>query len=316
MKKWSLIAVALVIVGAVVCLASAANMQFDFGKLDSGNYETNTYAVDERFRSISVDATAEKVSFLPAKDGKCTVVCLEEEHEKHEVGVIDETLTIKRIDKRDPGFHFGLVTRSPEITVYLPERAYSDLRVGTDTGDVNLPAAFSFDRIAISGDTADVSCLASAKNGIEIALSTGEISLADVTAGSVTLQTTSGGIRAESVICEGDLQIRVDTGKVQLRDVRCKTLTSEGSTGEITLDHVVAADTVSITRSTGDVEFRESDAAVILVQTDAGDVTGSLLTEKVFLTETDTGDVEVPKSISGGRCEIRTDTGDIEIEVR
>ena len=64
------------------------------------------------------------------------------------------------------------------------------------------------------------------------------------------------------------------------------------------------------------MEFVASDAEAIFVQTDTGDVTGSLLTEKVFSTRTGTGRVSVPQSVTGGRCEISTDTGDIRIEIR
>lgn len=68
-------------------------------------------------------------------------------------------------------------------------------------------------------------------------------------------------------------------------------------------------------RSTGYVRFDKCGAAELYVETDTGDVTGSLLSDKVFITDTDAGDVDVPKTASGGRCEIRTDTGDIKIEV-
>ena len=68
-------------------------------------------------------------------------------------------------------------------------------------------------------------------------------------------------------------------------------------------------------RSTGDVTFTDADASEITVQTDTGDVSGSLLTEKVFITETDTGKVSVPNTVTGGRCKITTDTGDIRITV-
>ena len=316
MKKWILAAVALVIAGAVICLAAAAAMHFDFGKLDSGKYETNTYEVKEIFRSISVTGSAEKVFFRPAEDGKCRVVCLEEEHLRHEVTVAGGTLTVKSLDSRKLADHLGLYTRSPEITVYLPERVYSELRIATDTGDITIPADFVFDSIAIQGDTSDVTCLASAKNRLEIAISTGDLSLAAVTAGSIDLKTTTGQVRAESVNCEGDVHIRVDTGTVKLQDMTCRNLTSEGTTGDLTLDRVLASDSFSITRGTGDVEFNESDAASVFVRTETGDVSGSLLSEKVFLIETDTGKVEVPKTITGGRCEISTDTGDIRIEVR
>ena len=51
------------------------------------------------------------------------------------------------------------------------------------------------------------------------------------------------------------------------------------------------------------------------VTTSTGEVTGSLRSEKVFITRSDTGRQDVPKSVTGGRCEITTDTGDIEITV-
>lgn len=316
MKKWIITAVAIIMVGAIICFAAAAIMHFDFKKLDNGKYETNTYTVGESFLCISVTASTEKVFFKPVKDGKCTVVCLEEENSRHEVAVTDGTLTIKRIESRKPSFHFGFSVQEPEITVYLPESVYSDLHIETDTGDINIPTGFTFDSITINGDTSDVACYASAINGIKIAITTGDITISAVTAGRMDLKTTTGRISAESVECAGDVYIHVDTGKVKLQDIICQNLTSEGTTGDLTLDHVVVDDAISITRSTGDVKFSESDAASIFVQTDTGDVTGTLLTEKVFLTKTDTGKVEVPKSVTGGRCEISTDTGDIRIEVR
>lgn len=63
------------------------------------------------------------------------------------------------------------------------------------------------------------------------------------------------------------------------------------------------------------MRFDRADASEIFVRTGTGNVTGSLLTDKVFLTQTDTGTVEVPQTITGGRCEIRTDTGDIELKI-
>ncbi len=314
MKKLILIAVVLIILGAVVFAASAAAIHFDFTNLDTGNYETNTYTVKERFRSISIDATTEKIVFRPSENTDCKVVCFEEEHRMHTVAVTDGTLTVTAVDTRKPTDHlFSL--KVPEITVYLPERVYSELRIATDTGDIEIPADFSFDSISIQGDTSDVVCLASAKGGIGIALSTGDITMASIDAGALDLKVTTGKIHADSIACEGDVFIRVGTGKTRLQDVTCRSLTSEGTTGKITLDHVVAADTVRITRGTGDVEFNASDAETVFVKTSTGDVTGSLLSEKVFLTETDTGKVDVPKSIRGGKCEISTDTGDIRITI-
>ncbi len=78
---------------------------------------------------------------------------------------------------------------------------------------------------------------------------------------------------------------------------------------------MIAGEQFSIDRSTGDVRFDRCDAPELLIKTDTGDVRGSLLSEKVFITQTDTGRVNVPKTVTGGTCQITTNTGDIKIEI-
>ena len=72
---------------------------------------------------------------------------------------------------------------------------------------------------------------------------------------------------------------------------------------------------MTLRRSTGDVELNACDAGGLSLKTTTGDVTGTLLSEKVFITDTSTGDVSVPKTTSGGKCEISTTTGDIRIDI-
>ncbi len=91
--------------------------------------------------------------------------------------------------------------------------------------------------------------------------------------------------------------------------------TAESDTGTIFLKNVVAEGRFSIENGTGNVKFEKSDAAQISVKTSTGDVTGTLLSEKVFITETSTGNVRVPKTITGGKCAITTSTGNIEINI-
>ncbi len=87
------------------------------------------------------------------------------------------------------------------------------------------------------------------------------------------------------------------------------------STCEYSLKHVITADRFSIERSTGDVKFEGCDAAELYVKATTGSVSGTLLTDKVFLTDTKTGSVDVPGTVTGGRCEIRTNTGDIKVKI-
>ena len=64
------------------------------------------------------------------------------------------------------------------------------------------------------------------------------------------------------------------------------------------------------------IEEGLSDADSILIKTSTGNVKGTLLSEKVFSAESDTGRVSIPKSYSGGECDISTSTGDIKIEIK
>jgi hypothetical protein len=54
----------------------------------------------------------------------------------------------------------------------------------------------------------------------------------------------------------------------------------------------------------------------IYLKTDTGDVSGFLLSDKIFIAESDTGRISVPKTFTGGKCEVKTDTGNIKITVK
>jgi len=82
------------------------------------------------------------------------------------------------------------------------------------------------------------------------------------------------------------------------------------------MDGVVATQNLTIIRDTGYIVLNGCDGGEINIQTDTGDINGSLLSEKVFIIETDTGSVKVPNTTTGGKCQITTDTGDIHITIK
>ena len=314
--KWIITAIVLLVTGIVICGVSFGVLGFDLGKLSTVTYVTNTYDVTEDFRNISMDGDTEDITFLSSEDGNCRVVCYEEENEPHNVRVVDQTLTIERKNRKGFWVNIGVATESPSITVYLPEKEYKELAIETDTGDVDIPKDFSFESITADLDTGDMSCLASAEGEIRIRTDTGHIILSDVTAAGMLLSSDTGKMEVTNVEISGDLEIQEHTGKVILENVKCRNFISDGDTGSLIMTNVTASGKFDLERNTGDIEFHGCDAETIDVETDTGDVTGTLLTDKVFITETDTGSVDVPKSTDGGRCEISTDTGDIRIEVQ
>ena len=314
--KWIITAIVLLVTGIVICGVSFGVLGFDLGKLSTVTYVTNTYDVSEKFQNISIDGDTENIVFVFSEEGKCRVVCFEEENDLHTVRVEDQTLTIEKKDRKGFWWNVSIATESPSITVYLPEKVYKELSIESDTGDVEIPKEFSFDTIDVNLDTGDMSCLASAEGDIRVRTDTGHITIADVTAAGMLLSSDTGKMELSDVKISGDLEIQEHTGKVVLENVKCRNFTSDGDTGSLVMTNVTASGEFNLERNTGDIEFHGCDAETIYVETDTGDVTGTLLTDKVFITETDTGSVDVPKSVSGGRCEISTDTGDIRIEIQ
>ena len=198
----------------------------------------------------------------------------------------------------------------------MPAGEYGDLGIDSDTGDVQISAEFKFASMDIRESTGKVTNCASVTGTMQIKTSTGDITVEKVSAGAMELAVSTGRIIVRDVSCQGDVTVNVSTGKAGLTNVECRNLISDGGTGDLSLDNVIAAEAFSIERSTGDVDFEGCDAAEITVTTDTGDIRGSLLSDKVFIAETDTGRVDVPHTTTGGKCELTTDTGNIKISIR
>ena len=314
-KTWLTIAFLLTLTGCILFTGVIAALNWDFRNLSTTEYKTNTYAVREAFDSISVRTDTADVVFVLSPDDSCTVECVEEENAKHSVTVENGILTVELMDERTFADHIGIHIGSPRITVYLPEGEYGSLLIRESTGDVEIPEGLAFRQVDIALTTGDVSFKASASGLIRIKTSTGAIRAEGISAGGLDLSVTTGRVTVSQVRCRGDITIGVTTGKAYLTEITCGNLISQGSTGDISLDHVIAAETFSIRRTTGDIRFSGSDAAGIYVETSTGDVTGELLSDKNFITQTGTGDVDVPKTASGGTCDIVTGTGNIRITV-
>ncbi len=319
MKKaaviWMIVATSLVLLGSILFTGVMFMLEWDFLKLSTTKYVTNEYTVAEDFKDIKISGGVEDITFLPAEDEKIKVVCYEEEKGKHKVEVVDGSLVIEKVSTKRWFEHIGINFGSPKITVYLPSGEYGDLYVKLSTGDLSLSPEHSFESVDVTATTGDVRCPSSASGALRIKLSTGDITINNISADSLELTVSTGEINVCQAKIAKDVNVKVSTGKTRLEGLTCRNFTSDGSTGSLTMQDVIATEKYDIERSTGSVTLETCDASEIFIKTDTGDVSGSLLTEKVFITETDTGSIKVPNSISGGRCEITTDTGDINITV-
>ena len=295
-KVWLIAATALLLVGCIIFGGAMAMLKWDFRKLSTVKYETNTYIIDDEFDSISLKTNTADISFLPSDSGECKAVCYEEANRKHSVEVKDGTLNINLTDERKWYEYIGINIGAPEITVYLPKKEYTSLQIKESTGDIQITEDFKFERVDVSTSTGDIKVKNISANNLNLSVSTGKVTVSDVN-------------------CLGDIKVKVSTGKTDLENITCKGFVTTGSTGDIILNNVIASEDFSVKRSTGDVKFEGCDAAEISVKTDTGRVTGTLLSQKIFMASSDTGSINVPKTVNGGKCEIVTNTGDIQIEL-
>ncbi len=276
-KVWLIIAAFLVIIGLVLFSAIMMTYNWDFSKLNTEKYQTSTYEITEQFTDISIQTDTADIDFILSEDGICKVTCFEQENIKYSVAVENDTLTVSSSDEREWYDYINITSNTSKITIYLPKAQYDTLFIEESTGD-----------ICIENISA---------NSLDISLSTGDVIVSNTAFAN-------------------DIKIDLSTGDVRLTDITCNNIVSNGSTGDIYLKNIIAAQGLTAARDTGNIRLDGVDAEELVLETSTGDITGSLLTPKIFVTETSTGDISVPQSVSGGKCEITTSTGDIDISIQ
>ena len=273
-KLGLILSLSFLLAAIILFVGGMSMLDWDFGKLSTNPPVTNTYLFDEPVRDISVIADTADIKIAPSSDGKIQVVCQEREHVRYAVSVDDGTLEIQMQDTRKWYQQITSFVNYTKVTVYLPEGTYGALSIHGTTGNIHLSGGYTF------GD-------------VDVTVSTGDIMMARISA--------------------KDLNLSASTGKVTLEALQCRNLNSESSTGKTMLSQVFVAEKLQLHSDTGNIVLDHCDAAEIWIETDTGNVTGSMLTEKVFQVKTETGRIDVPDTITGGRCKISTDTGNILI---
>ena len=299
MKKgaivWLIIGISLILTGCLIFGGAMSKIKWNFLDLSTNKFETKEYIISEKYSNITIFSGVADIVLEPTTETETKVICYQQTNLTYTVIVKDNTLLIESVDTRKWFDYIGFNFKQPKITVCIPQGQYDSLVVNGDTGYVNIPSEYEFNNIEITQSTGKITNHASAKNDIVLTTNTGGITVGNVSAQSIS--------------------VTVSTGKVNLRDVNCATLISKGDTGDVTLKNTEATE-MNITRSTGDVNLENCDAENIFIQTDTGDIIGTLKSEKVFVTESNTGKIDVPNSLNGGTCELKTSRGDIKIRVK
>ena len=302
MKKstaiWLITATALTLAGIVLFAVTMSLGDWDFMKLSTTRFTTTTHEIDEKFENVIITASTADIKILPAEDGKARVVCHEDAKQKHSVEVIDGTLKISATDSRAWYEMIGISFETSTITLYLPNAATSDINISLTTGDAEI---------------SDVIC-----QNLTLNATTSDATLKNLSVGAnIVIDGTTGDIALENTSVLGDVSIKMTTSDITLENVAASgNVNLKNTTGDANLKNVIISGNLTVTSGTGDVRFNRCDAENIYVTVRTGDVKGNLLSDKIFYVTSTTGDTKYPNTQTGGRCEITTTTGDVNVTIQ
>ena len=254
--------------------------------------------IPESFDSIVINTVDCDVSFMVYNgEADAQVVIMEQEKAGHSVTVEDGVLKIEMIDQRNWRDYlrvFNVYGQSEpmEMTVYLPNTQYENLRITTNTGDIKFPGVLAAKEVLLRSDTGDVWLAGGPVEVLDCMISTGDITVRGGEGMFMKLRTATGGIDIRDVTAQ-ELHLGIDTGDAEVENVIAPTFTVNGGTGDVELENVQAESYLQVFTDTGDIHAENCKATNVNIASS-------------------TGDIEVPADWQFQRIE--TGTGDIEFE--
>ena len=261
--------------------------------------------------------------------------CAENETVHYVVTTENSVLHIRRADSRTvfSFFKFYRAQRSEPVRVYLPQGAYKSLEVKVTSGDIAVPAGYTFDTASLHSASGDIACCAEC-GALSAQAASGDITLKDTSCGTLSLGTASGAVtllniknesggsietasgKAQITNYKGDaLEIGTASGKVSLENAECAALHINTASGGVDLTHTVSADVMEIGTASGSIHFENCDAASLSLDSMSGGVVGTLNTGKAFRAQSRSGKVDVPFDTGEGTCKVSTLSGSIRIKI-
>ncbi|MBQ9459718.1 MAG: DUF4097 family beta strand repeat protein [Oscillospiraceae bacterium] len=274
-----LIAGAAVGIGLLLILATGLRTVFRPFRESARAVKTENHEFRETLTGVDIKTFSSDVRFVVSDDGVTRVESVHGDDVKESVEVENGVLNVRQETVKKVSIHFfgfGVGDIDSHLTVSLPRGTFESLKLETASGDVGIPADYSF-------------------QSAEVATASGSVSF-DAQCGKLLVGTASGDVR--------------------LREVRADSASIATASGEVELKDTRVTEKLTVATVSGDVEFEHSDAQEMELETVSGEVEGTLLTGKSFDVKTTSGKIEVPASTSGaGRCEIKTVSGDVKLRV-
>lgn len=292
------VAVILVAVGMICGFCGIYSLGFNFNEISTSDFVTHTYTVEDDFTNIIIEDAESNINFYKSNDDKCRVLCDEREKVTHTVVNENNTLTVRVKDERNwfERINIGFFVSDMRVSVYLPKNKYDSLNAASMSGDIDVANEFTFDNAKVGSISGDVSVKADVKQELNISSTSGDVIINNISATEC--------INASSV-----------SGEIDLSNVKGKEIFAKTISGGVMLTDTVASQKLKANSTSGEIDLKRCDAKNIVLDTVSGEISGTLLSNKQFITETTSGTVNVPQSVSNEECRITTVSGDIYIEI-
>ena len=262
-------------------------------------YKLETHNFKDTYSSIEIDVTTYDINIHLSDDNENRISFGKNDKFTAKFHVINDILTIEENDYR-MFYESAFTFKNYSIDLYLSKTSIDSLIIDGTTCDIDINHGFDFNDVEIHNVTGNIKFNSNVKNDL-------------------SLKTTTGHISVKDSNNNGNIKIKSGTGDIKIQNVNGKYLEANISTGDLNLRNVIILEDAKLTGGTSDIYFDDFDAKNIYIKTSTGDVIGTLLTPKIIIPNTGTGDIELPDSYEGyvvGECNVNTGTGDIEIKFK
>ncbi len=234
------------------------------------------------------------------------------------------------------GQYGNLYLKSSSGYIYIPDCfGFSIVEINTSSGDVNCKSGAS--ELTINSKSGDIYLSDIGAENMDLSTGSGEMKLSNINSSNISAESNSGDIELSDIICP-DISAQVTSGDISFfnvissnvfagstsGDIDFYTLRStdvfvKATSGDVELKDIVCEGNVNAKTTSGDINLKDSDGKTLEISSTSGNIYGNLLTEKLFITETLSGDIDVPpvditlnKMLD--KCIINTTSGDIEMK--
>lgn len=239
--------------GSPLEIAAELIESYDFNKAETP-LKTINLAKDE-FDKVDIQIDNGALIISSSADGRMHVDVEDKSYKQQlEVDILNRTLviTLKEEVKKWGIFSFTINTKSPIVTVQLPQKIYEQIKMDTDNGYIKGEKLESINFEAESDN--------------------GRIQLRQVKASIFHAESDNGAIELDSIQTE-NLSAKSDNGKIELTDIQANSVALETDNGRISMAKI-DAETIRAKTDNGRINLlADSLERSIDLKTDNGSVT-------------------------------------------